>query len=154
MIANRARVRISRFRVGDLPRVVQIERQCFGEFAWPSDLFRAYAEKCGAQFNTARLGRIVCGYSITCLIRGRAELVSIAVGRRYRRRGIGERLLSSTIRLLKRAGVSTLSLTVRRDNEPAIRLYRGLGFKRVRTIPGYYEDGATGWRMVATKLSG
>jgi ribosomal protein S18 acetylase RimI-like enzyme len=36
---------------------------------------------------------------------------------------------------------------VRVDNRPAIRFYRGFGFRRVGEVPGYYEDGRTGLRM-------
>jgi len=36
---------------------------------------------------------------------------------------------------------------VRRQNEEAIRLYRSLGFVRVRTVPNYYDDHSPGWQM-------
>jgi ribosomal protein S18 acetylase RimI-like enzyme len=36
---------------------------------------------------------------------------------------------------------------VRSDNGAAKHFYERFGFKRVRTVPGYYEDGASGVRM-------
>ena len=43
--------------------------------------------------------------------------------------------------------MKTVWLMVRRKNEAAIRLYRKLGFVRTATVPNYYEDQSTGWRM-------
>jgi ribosomal protein S18 acetylase RimI-like enzyme len=56
-------------------------------------------------------------------------------------------LLKNTLRKVRRAGAQAAWLMVRRENEGAIRLYRRLGFARTATVPDYYEDGATGWRM-------
>jgi ribosomal protein S18 acetylase RimI-like enzyme len=37
---------------------------------------------------------------------------------------------------------------VRTDNRSAIALYERHGYTRVRRLPGFYEDGADGWRYV------
>ncbi len=51
---------------------------------------------------------------------------------------------------LKRKGSTDVFLSVRTTNEPALRLYYRLGFKRVRRIPNYYEDGADALRLKLT----
>ncbi len=130
--------------------MLQIEAEAFGEYAWPADLLQHYADRCTEFFFVARINRVISGYSITCLTDQRAELVSIAVLNRFRGQGVAQKLLNHTIRKLKPKRVAVLSLTVRRDNLNAIRLYRCYGFVRTRTIPAYYEDGATGWRMKKT----
>ena len=127
--------------------IVRLEKAAFGADAWPSELFEEYAAICPDLFLIARVDLRIAGYSITCVRRGRAELVSIAVSRRYRGRGIATALLQRTWRKLKHAGVAEFRLTVRAGNHEAIRLYRGLGFVRTRTVKGYYADGADGWRM-------
>ena len=68
---------------------------------------------------------------------------------RYRQEGVATALLSATFRKLRKHGAEAVSLMVRRENEPAIRLYRKLGFVRTATVPDYYENGASraGWRM-------
>lgn len=131
----------------DLRRILEIERECFQATAWPADLFREYAASCAQWFLVAKAGRRIAGYSIACVNRGAAEIASIAVALKYRGRGMAKRLLRYTMRKLERAGVRNLRLTVRPGNTAAIELYRGLGFRRQRTVRNYYEDGSDGWRM-------
>ncbi len=127
--------------------VVRLERAAFGADAWPSELFQEYARICPDLFLIARVNSRIVGYSITCVEHDRAELVSIAVSRRYRGRGIATALLRRTLLRLKAVGAADFRLTVRAENQGAIRLYQALGFVRSRRAPGYYEDGADGWRM-------
>jgi ribosomal-protein-alanine N-acetyltransferase len=127
--------------------VLRIEREAFGQRAWSADLFHHYAATGANLFLVARVGSTVAAYSITRTSGNRAELDSIAVGRRFQNRGIGGAFLRWVIRKLEGGGCATLCLMVRRDNEGAIRFYRSLGFQRIRTVPYYYEDGETGWRM-------
>lgn len=82
------------------------------------------------------------------------HLVSIAVLREYRGRGIGSALLSETINVMKNIyKVESLFLEVRVSNTPAIRLYKKYGFKVVRRIPHYYRDGEDAYVMVV-RLAG
>ena len=59
-------------------------------------------------------------------------------------------------RVASTARIQHVSLNVRLDNDPAIRLYRKLGFKRVGRINDYYEDCAPGqgMRRASTLLAG
>ncbi len=92
-------------------------------------------------------GRLA-GYCVTRPGRGRtADLDSIAVFRQYRRHGVGSALLAAAAARLRRLGIHTLALMVRRDNAGAIAFYKRHGFLRIRTVPDYYEDGTTAWRM-------
>lgn len=59
-----------------------------------------------------------------------AYLHDIAVSNTARGLGVGKRLLSECIDRAKKAGLSTLRLTVHLENEPAIRLYERLGFTK------------------------
>lgn len=48
-----------------------------------------------------------------------------------RGRGIGKKLLEELIKTAKEEGLSTVMLAVWQQNEPAVRLYRSLGFKTI-----------------------
>ena len=77
-----------------------------------------------------------------------AHLISIAVLREYRRRGIGSALLQHTIQAAKEErDIISVYLEVRVSNEPAIRLYKRFGFRPVRIIRGYYRDGEDAYVM-------
>jgi hypothetical protein len=69
-----------------------------------------------------------------------------------RKRGIGERVLIAGIDAAREAGSRTVSLEVIDRNEPAIRLYRKLGFEPVRELLVWLlppTDGAPpAWRAV------
>ena len=52
----------------------------------------------------------------------------------YRRRGIGKALLAKCIDLVQDLGLAGLRLLARIDNEPARRLYEGMGFRGSETM--------------------
>jgi ribosomal protein S18 acetylase RimI-like enzyme len=56
--------------------------------------------------------------------------LSLAVAPDHRRRGLGRDLLEHALRQAKEAGHRQVSLSVEPDN-PALRLYKRLGFERV-----------------------
>ena len=47
-----------------------------------------------------------------------------------------------------RRGCATLSLEVRADNQRAIVFYQRHGYRITKSLPGYYDDGLSGLRMV------
>lgn len=139
---------IRRFRESDFNRILEIEHDSFGTYAWDRNLFAEFCHKCGDLFLVAVSGRKICGYSITCLS-GRArstsaELVSIAVNPRYRGQGAATLLMAATLRRLRRRGITRVRLMVKVTNATAIRFYENLGFQRGRLVRGYYEDGSDG----------
>jgi ribosomal-protein-alanine N-acetyltransferase len=146
-------------RLSDLDRILQIEHASFGKDAYDRNLFADLTRKCGELFLVAAMSGRICGYMVTCVgeahqstpgkpASGRAELVSIAVDPKHRGKGIASALMDSTLRRLRRRGIVRFHLMVKVTNEVAIRFYKGYGFHKLRTVRGYYEDGADGWRMV------
>jgi len=131
----------------DVDRLLEIEAASFGRDAWERALFLEALEECSGLFPVAKLRGKLVGYSITCIDRGKAELVSIGVFPDARRQGVGEALMRFTLQELTTRGIGVWRLMVRVDNEEAIRFYRGLGFRRVRTVRNYYGKSSDGWRM-------
>jgi [ribosomal protein S18]-alanine N-acetyltransferase len=138
---------VRRFRPSDLDRILEIEVSAFPKAAYSRDLFLELFEKCGAYFYVAIRGRSILGYSVACVRLPRAELISIAVDRHYRRLGIADALLRRTVSRLRQAGASRLNLMVRARNRGAIALYRKFGFRRTGRAPRYYENSEDGVRM-------
>jgi ribosomal-protein-alanine N-acetyltransferase len=84
-------------------------------------------------------GRVV-GYIIYAYIQGDAELLRIAVDKRYRRMGIGNKLMKDMISELVDAGTDRISLEVRAHNLPAVALYKKYGFEEIFVRDNYYHN--------------
>jgi ribosomal-protein-alanine N-acetyltransferase len=147
----RRKYAIRRVVPADLDPIQAIEAASFGAEAYDRKLFAYYLERCGELFLVAGSGRQVYGYMITCIRgyrRGKtAELVSVAVDPGLRQAGAASALLDSTLRRLRRRGATRLHLVVRVTNQPAQAFYEKYGFRRVRVVPRYYEDGGDGISM-------
>ena len=140
-------LRIRRFRLADLDRLMEIERAAFPKAAYPRDLFLELHHDCGDFFLVALRGESLAGYSVSCTRLPRAELISIAVHPRFRRAGVAQALLRRTLARLRQAGAARLSLIVRVRNAGAIALYRDFGFRPTGRVARYYENGEDGVRM-------
>jgi ribosomal-protein-alanine N-acetyltransferase len=140
-------IQIVPFRLRHLARVLRIERASFGAEAWPRKYFLELYRDCGGFFVVAKVGGRIAGYAVACAEKRNAEIASLAVHPDYRRRGVADALMRHTLRELRGAGFGRVELMVRTGNTVGAQLYRALGFRRVRTMPGYYEDGGDGFLM-------
>ncbi len=68
-----------------------------------------------------------------------AEILTIAVAKPARRRGLGRQLLGGAAARLQQEGSAELFLEVAEDNVAAIALYRAAGFQPIGRRPGYYR---------------
>ena len=143
----RARFTVRLFRPSDMDRILEMEHDSFGKDAYDRNLFAEFSHKCGDLFLVCERRSRVWGYCVTCIRGDRAELVSIAVDPAARGKGAGSALLASTLRRLKRRRVARFGLMVRISNAPARAFYEKYGFRKLRTVSGYYEDGEAGLLM-------
>jgi len=81
------------------------------------------------------------GALIYDLIYDRIEIEYIIVDKKYRRQGLGKKLLNYLIDQNK--NIKNITLEVRKSNIPAIKLYESNGFEKVAIRKNYYkaEDG-------------
>ena len=87
-------------------------------------------------------GRNLVGFILSRLAADEAEILSIAVTRSRRSRGLARQLLDLHLRRLAGLGAASVFLEVDPDNVPALRLYRRAGFREVGSRPGYYPKPA------------
>ena len=88
----------------------------------------------------ARGSRIVA-FIVSRRATDEAEILSVAVARNARSRGLARKLLDLHLRRLAGFGLRTVFLEVDVDNMPACRLYARAGFLEVGRRPGYYAQG-------------
>lgn len=135
------------FKESDVRIILRIERTCFADDAWTQEAFLDYFRAGRSLFLVAEIQGRAAGYIIARFAPHGAEIDSLAVLPRHRRKGIATQLMKAAMRRLRRGGAGTVWLTVQSKNQRAIWLYRKLGFVRSRTLPGYYADNLSGWRM-------
>ena len=126
---------------------MRIERASFGAEAWPRKYFLELYRDCRDFFVVAKVGGRIAGYAVACADKRNAEVASLAVHPDYRRCGVADALMRHTRAELGAAGVRRVELMVRTENLAGAQLYRSLGFRRVRLVPRYYEDGGDGFLM-------
>lgn len=142
----------------DLDDVIRINRTELPE-NYPPFYFELHLEQFGRAFLVAEENGEILGY-IMCRVEygnlhtapekvgKRGHVVSIAVVSKARRRGIGTQLMLNAMERMKEYyGVDEYYLEVRVSNEPAIRLYKKLGYNVVKVLPNYYLDGEDAYLM-------
>ncbi len=142
---------LRRFHPSDLDKVVSINQVCLPEnysTYFFMDLYGRFPET----FIVAEVYGEVVGYIMCRIETGlpdfgllgisrRGHVISVAVLPEYQRKGIGEALLQEAMTRMRTYKAKECYLEVRASNEPAINLYRKLGFETSRTIHKYYSDG-------------
>jgi ribosomal-protein-alanine N-acetyltransferase len=143
--------KLRKFALSDLQKVTEINRTClpenYSDFFFV-DLYRRFPETfIVAEENGEVVGYIMCriemglsNLGLSGLIK-KGHIVSVAVTPEHRRKGVGEAIVSSAMETMKLYNAKQCYLEVRVTNEPAIKLYKKLGFEVTRTIKGYYADG-------------
>ena len=86
----------------------------------------------------ALAGAKLAGFIMSRLVEDEAEILSVAVARRQRGRGLARELLNLNLRRLAGLGARAVFLEVDEHNDPALRLYRRAGFSEVSRRPNYY----------------
>ena len=148
------RVFIDQVRPRDAEALVAIHGEAFAR-PWSADDFRtlvsdrsvyALALRRESMFGNRRM----LGFVLVRAAADEAEILTIAVAPAAQGRGHGRRLMEEIQRRLYVDRVRALFLEVDRDNAPAVRLYRSLGFEVIGERKGYYHkpDGTTGTALV------
>ena len=133
-------IRVERMTLDDIADVHRIERLSFA-VPWPDDAYRnELATNRLATYVVARAGDEVIGFAGLWVMVDEGHVTTFAVDPRWRRRGVGERLLLALLDLAEDRRAREATLEVRLSNMPARRLYEKYGFRPVGIRPRYYSD--------------
>jgi [ribosomal protein S18]-alanine N-acetyltransferase len=127
-------------QLNDLPELLAIESASFNH-PWSKDSFLSEIKKVPASLYLIRRKPSACvlGYLCFWSMADEIQMLNLAVHPDCRRQGLGRRLMTFLFLLAEEEGISKVFLEVRPSNQPAISLYRSLGFKTLYRRPGYYE---------------
>jgi ribosomal-protein-alanine N-acetyltransferase len=99
----------------------------------------------------AMTGSTMAGFIMSRLVEDEAEILSVAVARPRRGRGLARDLLKLHLGRLAGLGARAVFLEVDEHNTAAIRLYDRAGFREISRRPNYYP-GAAGEAVAALVL--
>ena len=148
---------LRKFVPNDLQAVMQTNRVCLPENYTDFffiDLHQRFPETfIVAEDDGKLLGYIMCRIEMGLSSMGlgglvrKGHVVSIAVMPQVRRRGIAQAVINKSLEGMQYYRAKQAFLEVRVTNEPAIALYKKLGFEISKTINGYYSDGEDAYVM-------
>ncbi|MBC5765167.1 GNAT family N-acetyltransferase [Ramlibacter albus] len=90
----------------------------------------------------------VQGFAIMAFGETRAHLQLLCVQPAQRRQGLARRMMDWLVESARVAGIASLHLELRADNETARAFYRRMGFEDTLVVSGYYEGRIDAVRMV------
>ena len=128
----------------DVPRVMEIEKDGF-RHPWSRELIERELDHAWSQLLLAcEEGpggeERVLGYIVFWLVHDEVHVLNVATALEARRRGIGRALMAAAESAGGARGARISTLEVRRSNEPAIALYRAIGYRQVGVRPNYYAE--------------
>lgn len=128
--------------LADVPALLRIEDRCFSTDRLTRRSFNHLLRRGNATCLVATEGDVLAGYALLLFNAGTslARLYSFAVDPDHRRKGIAEMLLEAGEKAAVDRDAAYIRLEVRRDNTPAIALYKKHGYREFGTFPDYYED--------------
>jgi ribosomal-protein-alanine N-acetyltransferase len=143
-------VTIQRATISDLEALYQIERECFTTEAFSKQDLTYLLESSNAVSLVAQINNTIAGFVIGSVhlhhkkITGRVYTLDVAV--KYRRKGVGLKLLDEIERIFVKRGAKICYLEARKDNLAALKLYRNHGYAGIEELEDYY-NGVHGVRL-------
>ena len=131
---------IRKFKPEDVKRVYEIECMSFQQ-SYGVNIFLQLHEM-GIGFFVAEEENYVVGYVIFWLkYENQGHIISIAVDKNHRRKGVGKQLLIKAISILSLLDINRIYLEVNENNIEAVEFYKNFSFVVDRVVPRYYENG-------------
>jgi ribosomal-protein-alanine acetyltransferase len=128
----------------DLAAIMAIETAMFPDDAWsPTTMAAEIAGEHGRFLVAEATDGAIDAYAGLRAVEGnaQADIQTIAVVERARRRGLGRTLVRALVEEAGRRGATEVLLEVRADNPGARALYEALGFVEIAVRPRYYPRG-------------
>jgi ribosomal-protein-alanine N-acetyltransferase len=141
--------------LADLSAVTEIERLSFSS-PWPAYAFEhELTANRLARYVVSRVDGKVVGFAGIWLMVDEAHITTFGVHPRWRRQGIGNRLLLRLVDLALELGAVRMTLEVRVGNAAAQALYGMFGFRVAgRRVAYYSDDGEDAFIMTTDALRG
>jgi len=142
--------------LGDVNDIMKINRLCLPE-NYSFDFFYRILTEFGVVCAVGEMDGQVVGYVLSRIERSfssflslnpaKGHVISIAVLPKYRRQGLGLKIMRYGMQKLIEQKVVSVYLEVRISNIAAVEMYKKLGFYIKREYKHYYRDGESAFVM-------
>ena len=145
-------ISVQQATMNELESLYEIERECFTAEAFGKKQIASLLLDPASVGILAMVNGEVAGFTIGLVHVAEDEektghIYTLDVAIRYRRKGIGSRLLEEIERIFTENGVNSCYLEMRVDNVAAQMLYRKHGYLEVETLDNYYQRGVHAIRL-------
>ena len=123
----------------DMAEVLTIEANSF-ELRWTEEDFIRCLRQRNCIGMVAEVDKQVVGFMIYELHKMRFHVLNFAVHSDWRRRGIGEAMITKLFLKLSKQRRTRLTLEVRETNIAALVFFRDMGLRATRVLRGFYKD--------------
>ena len=147
---------IRQAELGDINDIIKINRLCLPE-NYSFDFFYKILTEFGFASAVGLIDGKVVGYLLSRLERpfstflglnpSKGHVISIAVLPKFRRKGLGIKIMKYGMQKLFEHKVDTIYLEVRVSNVAAVEMYKKLGYYIKREFKHYYRDGESAFVM-------
>ena len=133
----------------DAANLAAIEEETFS-MPWKVSDFLEMNAHDEVTYLVAELNGTIIGGCGIMNVAGDGEITNVVIRKEYRGRGYAYQMLQRLLEEGEKLGATDFTLEVRVSNEPAIRLYKKLGFESAGIRPGFYdkpkEDAEIFWK--------
>lgn len=119
----------------NISSILDVDKNSFSK-EWKEEDYRKLNENYSLAIYIFEEGNNILGFAVFMDSFDVIELVRVGVLKEHRNKGIAYKIIEEAIR-----GISkNIILEVREKNEPAINLYKKIGFKEISKRKSYYKD--------------
>lgn len=126
----------------DIDKMLEIESYSFQSDVWNKEMLTYELTKNNTSlYYVGEINGELVGFINIWEQFDTSSIAQLAVKQEYRNKGIATELYNYLEKMLKEKNIEFVTLEVRKNNIPAINLYKKLGFNYIVDKPGYYKDG-------------
>jgi N6-L-threonylcarbamoyladenine synthase len=146
-------MKIRELELGDLPEVMALEAELFGSEAWLESSMRSEIENPNTYY-VGLFENSLIGYaglsSVPSSFSGDIQTIGVKASKQGA--GYGRKLMNLLLSRALAVGAEQVLLEVRADNEPAVALYKSLGFEQIDLRKRYYQPSGKDALVMRAKI--
>jgi ribosomal-protein-alanine N-acetyltransferase len=155
MNADRLNVVFRKASAADLPAIYAIHDECFGQYNLGEEAHRQISMTVDRRKYDLTVAEDtpghIAGFCLSSVSRGlfsrTVHISMLGVTESARHHGLGRAFMARAEEQAEALNADAVTLSVSASNDPALRLYRGLGYNEYGREERFYPDGSTGIGM-------